>query len=259
MTNENLLEIKQQLQTIFDTVPALIFYKDKENNFVKVNKAYIEAVGAKSYEDVVGKNVADFMEEPEKFLVDDLEVMSTGVPKKIIESVNYFHDGENKIKWYETTKLPYINKNGETIGIIGIAIDITEHIQLCDQLKITNKKLNEIIENIEDTFVVISDEKCNLHNKKWSELMGKTSQDVVKEKFQPYMKTVMETGTSIEVKDCEIPINDDGANRYYNFLFYKYNGGIAILGRKVLDTPSQLSVKLSEANARLDQIIAKSV
>ena len=35
----------EELEIIFDSVPAAIFYKDKENRFLRVNLAFVELMG----------------------------------------------------------------------------------------------------------------------------------------------------------------------------------------------------------------------
>jgi len=42
---EALQRQREELQAILDSVPALIFYKDKENRFIRVNRTCAEAMG----------------------------------------------------------------------------------------------------------------------------------------------------------------------------------------------------------------------
>ena len=249
----DLLKTKQQLQTILDTVPALIFYKDMNNRIVKANKAYLNAFGFKDFNDVINKPLNELFKDADKFFNDDIEVIRTGATKKVIERVDLL-SGECS-KWFETIKLPYIDENDEIIGVVGISVDITEHIRLQNQLESANKKLSSIINNIEDVFVVIEKGVCILSNKSWDKLLSKTTSDKIVKVFTPYINTVLTTGKSIEVRDFEIELAGTEESLYYNFLFYKYNGGIGVLGRKILDTPSQLTIKLSQANAKLDQVM----
>ena len=45
---------REELQTIIDSSPIMIFYKDRENRFIRVNKALAEAVGL-SKQEIEGK------------------------------------------------------------------------------------------------------------------------------------------------------------------------------------------------------------
>ncbi|MFA5157500.1 MAG: MASE3 domain-containing protein [Candidatus Omnitrophota bacterium] len=121
---ELLLKKQEEMEIIFDSVPALIFYKDKCNRLLRVNKAFAEITG-KTKEELENQALFDMYprEQAEAFFKDDKEVFSSGKPKfNIIESINT-KDG---VCWLETNKVPYRDAHGDIIGVIGFAIDITE-------------------------------------------------------------------------------------------------------------------------------------
>jgi len=123
-TEDLVQQLLHELQTIFDSVPAWIFYKDKKNRFLRVNKFCTEVMGKKKGE-LEGKTMFELYpkEQAEAFWRDDLEVIATGKPKLgIIEPV----ETEKGRRWLQTDKIPYIDESGSIIGIIGFAIDITE-------------------------------------------------------------------------------------------------------------------------------------
>ena len=49
---------RAEYETILDSVPALIFYKDRENRLVRVNKAFAEAMGVPK-EQLEGKGCSE--------------------------------------------------------------------------------------------------------------------------------------------------------------------------------------------------------
>lgn len=111
-------------QTIIDSVPAMVFYKDKENNFIATNKAF-ENVMAMPKEKLEGKSLFEIYpkEEAEAFWKDDLEVINSGHAKRnIIEPM----DTVNGLRIVQTDKIPHFDENGNAVGVIGFAIDITE-------------------------------------------------------------------------------------------------------------------------------------
>ena len=120
---EELLSRQQeQQQYIFNAIPAMIFYKDTENRFIRVNRALAEASGM-TIEQMEGKSCFElFPDLADKYWRDDKEVMAAGVPKRdIIEHITT-SDG---IVWVKTDKIPHRDEKGNIIGIIGFAIDIT--------------------------------------------------------------------------------------------------------------------------------------
>jgi PAS domain S-box-containing protein len=132
----------RELQTIIDSVPASIFYKDTGNRFLKVNRAFCEVMGMPR-DKLEGRSLFDVYprEQAEAFLKDDLEVIKSGMPKfGIIERV--------KIKtgsiWAQTDKIPYRDAAGNIIGIIGFAVDITARRNSEENLKKYNRTLRAI-------------------------------------------------------------------------------------------------------------------
>ncbi len=121
---EILLKQKEELNTIIDSSPILIFYKDVENRFIRVNKAMAESTGL-TKEELEGKSCFDIFppSQAEKFWKDDKEVLASGYPK-----LNIIEPFETKkgTRWGQTDKIPYRDKRGNIIGIIGFVIDITE-------------------------------------------------------------------------------------------------------------------------------------
>ena len=122
-----------ELQTILDSVRALVFYKDKHNHILRVNRAMADVMG-ETGDQLEGKSDADLFpaEQAKSYWEDDVEVISTGKPKLGIVERAVIH-GQNR--WYQTDKIPYRDAKGEVIGIIGLALDITEHKQMEEALE----------------------------------------------------------------------------------------------------------------------------
>ncbi|KYK31077.1 MAG: hypothetical protein AYK22_02725 [Thermoplasmatales archaeon SG8-52-3] len=113
------------LQTLMDSIPDSIYFKDGENKFVMVNKAKAARSNVKP-EDMVGKTDFDFLpeEEARKAFEDDEEVMKTG--KFIINKVERLTSVNGTEKWVSVTKFPRFDNDGNIIGSMGISRDITE-------------------------------------------------------------------------------------------------------------------------------------
>ena len=156
---EILIKEKKEQEIIFDSIPAWIFYKDKENRFIKVNKAFAEAMGKRKVE-LEGKSLFDIYpkEEAEKYAKDDEEVISSGKAKmNITEEIKT----PNKTLWVQTNKIPYRNELGNIIGIIGFTIDITDLKCAEDKLKSHTEemeKLNQFMVNRELKMVELKEE-----------------------------------------------------------------------------------------------------
>ena len=137
-----LKKLQEDLQILLDNIPAWIFYKDTENRFVHVNKPYADVMGI-AKEKLEGKSIFDLFpkEQAEAFWKDDKEVISTGKPKlNIIEQM----DIPNRTIWVQTDKIPFLNDQGDIVGIIGFIIDITERKAADDKIQKMNEVLKEL-------------------------------------------------------------------------------------------------------------------
>lgn len=120
---EMLKKNQEEMQIIMDSSPIMIFYKDCENRFIRVNKTLAEVTGLPK-EAMEGKTMYEIYPNQAKyFWEDDKEVIASGIPKiGIIEQV----DTPTGRRWAQTDKIPYKDATGRIIGIIGFAVDITE-------------------------------------------------------------------------------------------------------------------------------------
>ncbi len=113
------------LQTLMDSIPDSIYFKDGENKFVMVNKAKAAHSNVKP-EDMIGKTDFDFLpeEQARKSFEDDEEVMKIG--KFIINKIEKITGVDGSERWVSVTKFPRFDTEGNIIGTMGISRDVTE-------------------------------------------------------------------------------------------------------------------------------------
>lgn len=132
----NLLESQRFLQTVIDTFPLVVFWKDRQSVYLGCNSKSAAAAGLSSPAEIIGKTDYDMpwgATEAEAYRADDREVMESGTAKLGIIETQVRADG-SKI-WIETNKLPLYNLNGEPIGILGTYQDITDRKQAEETLQ----------------------------------------------------------------------------------------------------------------------------
>jgi len=114
----------KEMQAILDSVPAMVFYKNTDNCFIRTNKLFEEVMNMPK-ENLEGRSLFEIYpkEQAEAFWKDDMEVINSGVAKRNIVELMETADG---IKIVQTDKIPYFDENGKAAGVIGFAIDITE-------------------------------------------------------------------------------------------------------------------------------------
>jgi len=139
---QTILENEAQLNTLIDTIPDLVWLKDENGKYLHCNKSFElvfgvprnEIIGKTDY-DFVNKNLADFYRENDKIAIN------LGKSSKNDEEVVFAFDGHTET--LETIKTPILKSNGELIGVLGIARNIS------DRKKTEQKMHNLIIETEE--------------------------------------------------------------------------------------------------------------
>lgn len=113
------------IQELVDLLPNFVFVKDTKRRFVIVNQAIVQAVGAASPQDLIGKTDHDLFPKAiaDTFEHDDQIVMRTGRP--LLNQEETIVDRGFK-RWVSTNKVPWYNSEGKIIGVLGISTDITE-------------------------------------------------------------------------------------------------------------------------------------
>ncbi len=137
---------RAELQFIMDAVPALVFYKDREGRFLRVNRELARLVGA-APEEFIGKTDCE-MGAPEgvRYREDDLQVIGTGEPIRHLEEQIQTAEGP---RWLLTDKIPYRDEAGHITGVIGFAVDITER----KFTKMAALRLAAIVESSDDCII----------------------------------------------------------------------------------------------------------
>jgi diguanylate cyclase (GGDEF)-like protein/PAS domain S-box-containing protein len=123
---QKLTASQQLLKSIINTVPARIFWKDKESHYLGCNTAFASDAGADSPEAMVGKDDFQFgwKDHAELYRMDDRQVMESGIAKLSFDEPQTTPDGHHI--WLRTSKVPLQNEKDEVIGLLGIYEDITE-------------------------------------------------------------------------------------------------------------------------------------
>ena len=121
-----LQEREQFLQTVLDTFPLNVFWKDRNSVYLGCNRNFLENAGVASLTDIQGKTDDDLpwsQAEATAYRADDRQVIDFNTPKLGVIETQRKADGQTI--WTETNKLPLHNLEGDVIGVLGTFQDIT--------------------------------------------------------------------------------------------------------------------------------------
>lgn len=122
--SKKILEQKgQELKTMLDSSPALIYYKYKNLRYMRVNKVFEETLGLPGKE-IIGKTYSELFPDRVHYgLEADLQVIEKKQP--LSGRTEPLETG-NGMRQLIVDRIPYTDFKGEVIGIIGFALDVTE-------------------------------------------------------------------------------------------------------------------------------------
>ena len=143
IAEEALQQSESLLRSITDTSKDLIFVKDRECRFVFMNPAGCIFNG-KTVEQLLGKSKADFCLNPfeaAQFMADDLRIINSGQLETIEEEITA---ADGSIYTFLTTKVPRYDGQGNIIGLIGMAHDITKRKKAEEALKESEYRFSTI-------------------------------------------------------------------------------------------------------------------
>ena len=122
---EELAHERARLRALIDSVPDLIYVKDRECRFVLCNRAQLRMLGVERESEVIGKTDFDIYppEMARGFYEDDRRVVDAGEP--ILDREEQAADPEGTAIWLSTVKVPIRGSDGTVVGLAGIGRDIT--------------------------------------------------------------------------------------------------------------------------------------
>jgi diguanylate cyclase (GGDEF)-like protein/PAS domain S-box-containing protein len=117
-----------------DTLPGMVFYKDKYGKYVYVNKEFDKFYNRNGIGKLIGKTNFDIHPTEElasKYTEEDKEVLQK---KQSMRTQTILNSSEGKI-YTEAVKVPVIDKNNEAVGVVGLILDVTEKKEAEEKLR----------------------------------------------------------------------------------------------------------------------------
>ena len=172
IAEKELVEEQRYMQLLMDNIPDRIYFKDQKSRFTRVNKAMVELFGKQSPKDLYGKNDFDFLEaeQAKKTFSNEQKLIEKGEP--LINHIEFYEKNGVK-RWVSETKIPLKNKQGKSIGLVGVNRDVTKQIQLEEDLIKEKELLESLMNNSPDTiYFKDNNSKFIKINKAQAKLLG---------------------------------------------------------------------------------------
>jgi PAS domain S-box-containing protein len=144
-----LRESRQMLQSVLDTIPVRVFWKDLDSNYLGCNRSFARDAGLQSPEELIGRNDFEmgWAEQAERYRADDRLVMETGSPKLGYEEPATV---AGDTIWLRTNKVPLLDAESGIKGVLGTYEDITESKRMEEMLRVSETKYRIVADNTND-------------------------------------------------------------------------------------------------------------
>ncbi len=189
------------LKTLIDNLPLNVYIKDTESRKILANKAECDYLGVKDPKEILGKS--DFDLYPAKSATlsreEDLKVLQTLKPIISKETVNIKKDGTETA--FLSSKIPLIDHTGNSYGLVGISLDITDLKQkekeLRNLINVTSQQNKKLI-----NFAHIVSHNLRSHSANFSMLLNFLVEETNEEEKEGIIKMLMNaSGNLLETLD----------------------------------------------------------
>ncbi len=217
------------LDLMINNMPHYVYWKNKKSIYMACNDNIARLFGLKNKEEIRGKSDKDFYWLDEslirQFVADDQRVMIEKVTLTKEYSIPIKQFG-GELRFFRTDKLPLYDQQNQVVGVLGVAIDITEQKFVKQETHVSSMLLEDIIFNLpgliywknkQHQYIGFNKNVVELSRLSRTSLYGKTDLEInwgEKEAkvFQKEDKEVMETGI-IKITENSLPIKRaDGAH-----------------------------------------------
>ncbi len=195
-TEEELFKEKYLLNSLIDTIPDNIYFKDSESRFIRINKLMAKRFGLNDPQEALGKTDFDFFDEEHArpAFEDEQRIIATGEPIIGLEEKEVWPDGH--ISWVSTTKMPSRDKNGGIMGIMGISRDITERKMAEKALQMLSSRYEAMLRAVPDIIIEVDANKVyTWTNKAGLDFFG---EDVIGREAQYYFEGEQDTYDQVQ-------------------------------------------------------------
>ncbi len=159
-----------QLRAILDHSTAVIFVKDLEGRYLRINRRYEVLFGVTEAE-VKGKTVYDIhaREVADVLRANDQKVIAANTPFQFEDRVGVI-DG---LRDFICVKFPLCDDSGRPYAVCGIATDITERKQVEEALRESELRLRQLADAMPQIVYTCShDGRNECFNQRWYEYSG---------------------------------------------------------------------------------------
>jgi PAS domain S-box-containing protein len=146
------------LGTLIDTVESPIYYKDNQGLYLGCNLAFSSLIAGLPQEGIIGRNDYEILDAVNQELRYENETMDAELIKnpgtKVHESSVKCADGI--LRHFLFHRATYPDSDGNVAGIVGVMIDITDRVNVENELRKINEEMDLRLSSITSIIIGVS-------------------------------------------------------------------------------------------------------
>lgn len=165
-------------ETLINTIPNPIFFKDAACRYLGCNKAFEEYVGY-SRDALIGKKLHDIWpnELADRYVQMDQSLLANPGLQSYEAAIRYADDTVRQVIFSKAT---FLGNDGNVAGLVGVIQDISARKTAEDASQTAYQQLFDIVEFLPDpTFVVDKDKRVIAWNRAIEQLTGVDKRDIL--------------------------------------------------------------------------------
>lgn len=138
-----LSESNALLRAVSDNTSDAIFVRDRSGRMIFANPAMLGILG-KAESEVIGRRNAEIYANSEDAMrvdASDRQIMAQGQAEVVEETVNF----PGGVRTFYSTKAPWLNGQGDVMGLVGISTDITDRKRTENALREHETQLEQLV------------------------------------------------------------------------------------------------------------------
>lgn len=174
---QRLRESEEKFRTLFEIAPASITMLDLNGNIIINNQKFRDLHGMQNPEFLEGRNIRDFFSKSDlPKLKESIKLSLEGKPRGLNTYTMLKEDGTEFLA--EAISSGIKDKNGEVIGLIGVAQDITDREKAAQELRESEEKFRTIAEQSFMGVLIIQEDKVEYVNKALLDIFEFSENDI---------------------------------------------------------------------------------
>ena len=205
-------------ESLLDTIPLPVFYKDNEGRYLDCNDILARQVLGLEKEEIIGKTFAELYDKSsEKFSLeiheDDLKLLQKG-GYDVYEKEVICADGT--IRDFLASRATFPDEEGKTKNMVAVLLDVTELRKAESKLQNNVQFLETLLDSIPSPVFQrdLSEIYVNCNESFARQIMGLPKDEVIGGSFQEFQKRIPKELVEIYNKHDRTLIEKKGSNYY---------------------------------------------